>query len=163
MRLFFYGTLIDPEILQAVLRRRVDRSCRCRAVLAGYRRVFRRGAVYPVLVPADGARVEGVLVHRLSARDVARLSAYEGKDYRLAPISVNLGAGRSVSAQAFLPVEGCEPTSIEWRPAYWRRRYRRQYVLRVIRRRQPAAAALHRVRSPGISAGHAEQGREHPR
>jgi len=49
-RFFFYGTLMDPSVRRAVLGRPVERSRLQRAVLPGFRRVFRRGATYPVLV-----------------------------------------------------------------------------------------------------------------
>lgn len=93
MRFFFYGTLIDPEILDAVLRRPFDRIQRRAAVLEGYRCVYRRGACYPVLVPEAAARVEGTVVAPLTSRDVASLRLYEGPDYEIHEISVRLSAG----------------------------------------------------------------------
>ena len=116
MRFFFYGTLIDPEILDAVLRRPVDLIRRRAAVLEGYRCVYRRGACYPVLVPETTARVVGTVVSGLTTRDVALLRLYEGPDYEIQEMSVGLSGWRShrVRVNVFLPGTGCEASSEIW-------------------------------------------------
>lgn len=138
MRFFFYGTLIDPEILDAVLRRPVDLIRRRAAVLEGYRCVCRRGACYPVLVPETTARVVGTVVAALTSRDVALLRLYEGPDYEIHEMSVRLSGWRShrVRANAFLPGPGCEATSEIWTLEDWQKRFRQTFVRRVRRHRR---------------------------
>jgi hypothetical protein len=67
LRFFFYGTLIDPEMLGAVLRRPVHPARRRNAVLRGYRRVYREGVSYLILVADTASDVEGVVVSALTA------------------------------------------------------------------------------------------------
>ena len=138
MRFFFYGTLIDPEILDAMLRRPVDRIRRRAAVLEGYRCVYRRGACYPVLVPETTARVAGTVVAALTSRDVALLRLYEGPDYDIHEMSVRLSGWRfqRVRANAFLPGPGCEATSEIWTLEDWQKRFRQTFVRRVRRHRR---------------------------
>lgn len=142
MRFFFYGTLIDAEILHAVLRRPVDRRQRRSAVLEGYRRVYRRNACYPVLVEDRTARVQGIVVSALTTRDVSLLKSYEGPEYEMRELPVRLSGSDSspIRANVFLPGPECEATSETWVLEDWRRRFGRAFVSRV-RRRRPAQAA----------------------
>lgn len=65
LRYFFYGTLMDRAVLAAVLGRAPAAPPRA-AILHGYRRMFRHGASYPVLAPAAGEAVSGVVVEGLA-------------------------------------------------------------------------------------------------
>lgn len=93
MRLFLYGTLLDPARLA---------SCAgpglvpVGAVLMGYRRVGMRLAPYPTLVRAWRGRVEGAVVD-VGAAGVRRLMAYEGPRYRLARVAVRSIRGNTVA------------------------------------------------------------------
>lgn len=127
VRFFFYGTLTDPEILRAVLRRSVNPAQRRKAVLHGYRRVYRLGACYPVLVAHPTGQVDGIVVSVLTTRDVALLSAYEGPDYELRELAVRLAGGRLVWANVFVPTSACEASSEIWKPEEWRRRFRQAF------------------------------------
>lgn len=62
MRIFLYGTLLDPLVLAARSGRRgLDRGAQ-RAWLQGWRRVSLRGAPYPTLLRARRGGVAGLLV-----------------------------------------------------------------------------------------------------
>ena len=135
-RLFFYGTLMDPLILRTVLRRSVDARQLRRAVLPGFRRVFHRGASYPVLVDDAESEVDGILVSDLTQRDVALLTAYEGHDYRLAERSVRLMGGCSIEAGVFLPQRDAVASTTNWA-----RRFRARFLRQVRRHRRPAPVA----------------------
>ncbi|MFO1119477.1 MAG: gamma-glutamylcyclotransferase family protein [Rhodospirillales bacterium] len=140
LRFFFYGTLMDPLILSAVLRRPVDARRLRPAMLAGFRRVLHRSATYPVLIADTTAEVDGILASGLTGRDARRLVAYEGSDYRLASLPVRVAAGGTVSAGVFLPVLGEVASTLLWDFGTWRRQYRKQF-LRQIRRSRDAPAA----------------------
>lgn len=94
MNFFFYGTLMDEDVRALVVGRRAPPSACRPAVLAGYRRVFRDGAAYPILVRArasegDGVtRVDGCLVAGLSKREISRLKVFEGEEYELTDLPV---------------------------------------------------------------------------
>jgi hypothetical protein len=140
-RFFFYGTLIDPSIRRAVLRRSVSRSHLRRAVLPGFRRVFRCGATYPVLIgDLDGA-VEGILASGLSPSDVARLIAYEGADYRLVEQIVIAAGGQKLRAWVFVPQTEEVASAVPWRYQEWRRRFGARFLQRLGDRRAAETAA----------------------
>lgn len=131
MNYFFYGTLIDPEVLRLVLGRKVASLGRRKARLMGYRRVFRRNATYPVLVADAAAAVEGVLVGALARRDVVALERYEGPDYRTIALPVALAHGGEVLARVFVPAKSCVPSTIDWTFEEWRRRFRSAHLRRI--------------------------------
>lgn len=139
-RFFFYGTLMDPLVLAAVLRRPVDRLRLRPALLAGFRRVLHRTATYPVLIADKAAEVDGMLATGLTAGDARRLVAYEGPDYHLASLPVRAGAGGTVDAGVFLPVRDEVASADPWSFETWRRQFREQF-LRQLRRSRDAAAA----------------------
>ena len=56
MDYFFYGTLMDPDVRALVLSPAMRDVAVEAAVLEGYRRVFMRGRVYPVVIPACASR-----------------------------------------------------------------------------------------------------------
>lgn len=128
---FFYGTLMDPAVLDAVVGRRVPAAARRPAAVAGYARVCRAGASYPILVPAADGRVEGIVVSGLGARDAARLTAFEGDDYHTAMLDARLRTGGVVAARAFLPRPGVPASPEPWLPDDWRRRHRARYLARL--------------------------------
>jgi len=77
-RVFVYGTLMVPRIVDAVIGR-VPRPQA--AILSGYRRFTVAGQVYPGIVPCAGAVVEGLLYDGLQAPEMAALDEYEGELY----------------------------------------------------------------------------------
>ena len=134
-RFFFYGTLMDPLVRRVVLGRSVDRSRLQRAVLPGFRRVFRRAATYPVLVSDAGGRVDGIVASGLSPLDVARLVRYEGAGYRLSKRAVQLAGGQTTLACIFLPDTDGMASSVPWQFVGWRRRFRGRFLQGICRHR----------------------------
>ena len=95
MRLFVYGTLMTPELVEALTGLR-PRSRP--AVLEGFERRGVRGEVYPAIVPQAGAHVTGRLLDRLSSNRLAFLDAFEGPEYRRSAHPVRLADDRRVLA-----------------------------------------------------------------
>ncbi|MCW5751558.1 MAG: gamma-glutamylcyclotransferase [Alphaproteobacteria bacterium] len=120
-RYFFYGTLMDPDVLGRVLGRAVRREQRLPAQLLGFRRFRARHGSYPILVAgAQEDVVDGLLVSGLGAADGARLLAYEGPGYDLVEMEVTLSAdGRRLKAMVFLPNERLAPSDRDWDLARW--------------------------------------------
>lgn len=131
MNYFFYGTLLDPVVLARVLGRRVAPSCSQAAALQGYRAVYRRGAVYPVLVADDAAETAGRLVSGLSAADARRLAVFEGSSYGCVIVGVTLPGQGTLPARAFLPRAPRLASSRTWRLDEWQRRHRANFVGRL--------------------------------
>src|SRR5215510_10196859 len=90
MRFFFYGTLLDPDVVALVLGRRLPPAAFMTASLPGHARRRIKGGSYPIVVRDPRGEVPGAVVGGLSARDVARLWAFEGPRYRIAPLKVKV-------------------------------------------------------------------------
>jgi hypothetical protein len=88
---FFYGTLLDHDVMAVVIGRRLPPSAFVPASLKGHVRRRAKGVSYPILLRDPGGEVEGVVVGGLTKLDVERLSACEGPRYRIAPIKVTIG------------------------------------------------------------------------
>ncbi len=110
MELFVYGSLKDPARLDEVLGRRY-RGARVPARLDGFQRLRSADYAFPFLVPAEAARVDGLLLVELSEDDLAAIDLYEEVDqnrYRRATVTVTVGAlddapgSRTLTAQTYL-------------------------------------------------------------
>jgi Gamma-glutamyl cyclotransferase, AIG2-like len=133
MRFFFYGTLLDADVTALVLGRRLPPSAFVPASLPGHARRRAKGVSYPVLVRDPAGEVPGAVVGGLSARDVARLSAYEGPRYRIAPLKVRV-AGTLTTVSVFESLENrFQPVDGSWDLALWQRRDKRLFVGRLRR------------------------------
>lgn len=139
---FFYGTLMDAKVRVAVLGPGASALPVEPARLMGYRRLYARGARYPVLVAADEPTeanvVDGLLVHRIDPAAEQRLIRYEGDAYRRGEVMVVRRRSGTVCARCFLPVTADLADPRPWNPMIWRRRDRALYLSRV--RRRPIAA-----------------------
>jgi len=118
---FFYGTLMQREVLSKVLGRRVWPRMLTPARLAGYRRVAVRGASYPVVLPQRGASVMGLILQSVTRAERARLCAYEGDGYELASAVAELPAKRRRLVFLFRPKLGAlTVTRKPWSLSRWR-------------------------------------------
>ncbi|KAF8349158.1 hypothetical protein F5887DRAFT_1060045 [Amanita rubescens] len=104
MPAFFYGTLIHPKILRAVLEKRGTHLMICPALLKDYTRhevEASHGADYPGIVPYEMGRklldrelepeescVRGTLVIGLTLGDIAKLDMFEGSEYTREVVTV---------------------------------------------------------------------------
>ena len=133
MRFFFYGTLLDRDVMALVLGRRLPPQAFLPASLPGHARRRAKGASYPIVVPDQRAQAKGAIVKGLSRRDVDRLVAYEGPGYRIAPLRVK--AQRTlVEVSVFAPLQvRLQPSDDNWELALWQRRHKRAFVTRLRR------------------------------
>lgn len=132
-RFFFYGTLLDPDVMALVIGRRLPPSAFVPAILPGHSRRRAKGATYPVVVRDAADRVRGVVVGGLTPRDVTRLAAYEGPGYRVARLKVRVGGGVA-TVSVFEPVAvRLQPSDSPWDYASWKGRYKRPFVSRLRR------------------------------
>lgn len=105
MRLFIYGTLLDP----ARLHRLAGSNCvQTPARLEGWRRVRLRFTPYPTLRRAFRARVDGAVIE-VSAPALRRLIAYEGAAYRLARVAVRTARGKTAASAWIAPAITARP------------------------------------------------------
>lgn len=104
MRLFVYGTLVDPVVQQRVTGRTFSgRPAR----LAGW---SRRVAAYPYVVPSPPDAVEGLLLDDVDATSLAGLDAYEdaGRLYERRSVTVDAG-GTPVACDVYVGLAIARP------------------------------------------------------
>ena len=118
--LFVYGTLRDPELMNAVLGRRLPPSSVHPARAPGFRAVLYPRRAYPALVRAPGGQAAGLLITGLTPFERDLLDAYEGDEYRRAPIAAVLADEPELhEADAYLPATVIPPDAPEWSLSRW--------------------------------------------
>jgi gamma-glutamylcyclotransferase (GGCT)/AIG2-like uncharacterized protein YtfP len=112
-RLFAYGTLAVPAVLEAVTGRRFPGQ---EARLHGFARRCLRGRIYPAVVAAPGALAEGRLYDGLDPATLARLDRFEGPLYVRRQLDVEPEDGAARPAEIYVLAEGARA---ELRPEPW--------------------------------------------
>jgi hypothetical protein len=119
MAYFFFGTLMDRDVLAAVLDRPVAGAELGRAWLSSYRRVRAANASYPILVPAPGLIVGGVVFRPRNERDDVRIRHFEDGEYTEHWSQVRLPGGRRLAARVFLALEVLQASEEPWDLRVW--------------------------------------------
>ena len=122
MPLFVYGTLMDPDMLGAVLGRDPAAGWAGAAHLPGHDIVAVAGRPYPMLIRRTGARAAGHLIAGLDARDMAHLRRYEGRSYHLRRVRVRRPGGALVAARLFACREKAGRHG--WHLEHWQKRHK---------------------------------------
>jgi hypothetical protein len=118
--LFAYGTLRDPDLLVAVLGRPLRPGTLYPARSPGFRAVHYPGRIYPALVRSPGSAADGLLITGLTPFERDLLDAYEGDEYRRAPIAAMLVDEPELhEADAYLPVVAVPTDAHEWSLSRW--------------------------------------------
>jgi gamma-glutamylcyclotransferase (GGCT)/AIG2-like uncharacterized protein YtfP len=97
--LFAYGTLMVPAVMEAVTGRRFPERA---AVLRGFARHRLRGRLYPAVVEAAGAVLEGRLYEGIDAATLARLDRFEGRLYQRRRVTVEPAPGVTAPADLYV-------------------------------------------------------------
>jgi gamma-glutamylcyclotransferase (GGCT)/AIG2-like uncharacterized protein YtfP len=116
--LFVYGTLRDPDLLAAVLGRPLRAGGQHVARAPGFRAVHYPGRIYPALIRAPGAVAAGLLLIDLSPFERDLLDAFEGEEYRRAPLAA-LVEEDLFEADAYLPAITVANAAAEWSLSHW--------------------------------------------
>jgi hypothetical protein len=119
MRLFFFGSLMDSDLLSVVLDRPLDAATLQPARLLGFDRRRAKGESFPVIVPQPGGEIDGCLVHGLGWGDLDRVQFFEGEDYVLRPFPV-AADGVRLEAHMFIATDKLRPDEAPWDFARWR-------------------------------------------
>ncbi len=128
MDYFFYGTLMDGDVLARVVGRRVPPAHMEAAVIEGYRRLYVAGAWYPMLVPEPCGRVGGRLVSGIDAAQAARIARFESDAYELEALPVQAARRGAVRALTFMARPGVAASAEDWDLPSWRRRHKPAYL-----------------------------------
>jgi len=126
-RYFFFGTLMDRDVLELVLARPVDGDAARPAVLDGYRRVRVSKDSFPMLVEDAGGAVEGIVFETRSAEEDARILFFEDYDYDLATCRPRTADG-PVEAMYCGVEPGVEPSDEAWSLDAWAARHKAGFM-----------------------------------
>jgi gamma-glutamylcyclotransferase (GGCT)/AIG2-like uncharacterized protein YtfP len=100
MHVFTYGTLMFPEVWQAVVGRSFTTI---RGHSAGYQILRVRDALYPgIIVGRSADSVRGVVYLDVDDESVVRLDRFESDFYQRLPIVVACDDGQDCEAQAYI-------------------------------------------------------------
>lgn len=148
MKLFFFGTLMDPEVREIVMGRSMPDDAVEPALAQGFRRVFVAGRHYPMLLPHASGWVDGLLVSGVDPESLHRLQVYEGWEYSLTPMRVRTQSGRTVMAHVFMCPPHIKPEKKDWRLDRWQMRHKRHFLPKTQAMMERAA----RLNAPGVAA-----------
>ncbi|MDF1791400.1 MAG: gamma-glutamylcyclotransferase [Thalassobaculaceae bacterium] len=122
-RYFFFGTLLDRDVLELVLARSVADGAFVPAVLDGYRRVRVRKDSFPMLVADPDGSVEGRVFETRSAEEDARILFFEDFDYGLLPCRPSTAGG--IVEAMFCGIDtAVEPSDEPWDLEVWAARHK---------------------------------------
>lgn len=98
-RLFVYGTLQYPDLLQHLLGRTPPLQP---AILRHYARYTIQNERYPGIIPENGQQTEGSLIIGIQPHEWERLDQYEDDLYERHIVHVFLENGAQTTAQAYI-------------------------------------------------------------
>ncbi len=124
MRFFFFGLLRDRDFLELVLGRPALRWPLPCARLAGFRLVRLRGDSFPLLLPAPGGTVEGIVVEDFAEAELDRLHFFESVEYAPRPVQVERAEGGIIEAHIFAATERALHDGEEWHFEDWLARHK---------------------------------------
>lgn len=129
MRWFFFGSLIDPDVLAVVLDRPASAYTRRPGTLHGYRRVCVIEESYPALIRDPHGRVDGLLVEPLSAEDEQRVRFFEGEEFQPRTCRIELHDGERLDARVFLTASLSDALHDQpWDFDTWRARHKARFL-----------------------------------
>lgn len=102
MRFFFYGTLMDHDVIEIVLGRALIARCLQPAKFDGYCARIAIDEAVPVLRAAPDSSVSGVVIDDLTAADAKRICFFEDSEYDSEPCEVEVDGVGVVTAYVYL-------------------------------------------------------------
>ncbi len=132
MRFFFFGSLMDRDVAELVLGRRVDPGALRVGLLHGYERRVVAEETYPALAPRAGGKVAGLVLDEVDSADLARMQFLESDEFVPAPCEIELASGDYISAHTFVAREVLKYTDQPWDFTRWQREDKQDY-LRLVR------------------------------
>ncbi len=124
MRFFFFGSLRDHDILEAVIGRPFPRRPFPPAHLPDHRLERMARESFPLLIAAPGALAPGVVVEGLEAADIERIHFFESVEYEASLHSVALAAGDTLDCHLFAATKAKEATGEPWHFDDWAARHK---------------------------------------
>jgi len=123
-RYFFFGTLMDQDVLELVLGRAVAPGALAPARLDGYRRMRIQHDSFPILVADPAAAVDGTIFTSAGRDEDDRIQFFEDYDYDLAPCRPILHDGRVLEANFCGAMDGVRASDEAWELPRWAARHK---------------------------------------
>ncbi len=128
MTFFFFGTLMDREVLAAVLGRVVPETDLLPARLHGFCRVRAAREPYPTLIRDRRGVVDGLWLRRVGRRDEARIRHFEDDAYSPRWLTIQTAGHGAVRARVFFAHPGLGTTDEPWTLEGWQRTHKEQFL-----------------------------------
>ncbi len=116
---FFYGSLMDLELLETVIDRDTAHLTFVSGWIEGYVAETAQGYTFPTLVEHRHGRVNGLLAKGLTGDDVARIAYFEDTEYDRVTLDVTT-AETDVAAQVFVATQALKSSGERWDFDHWR-------------------------------------------
>ncbi|KAF2010445.1 hypothetical protein BU24DRAFT_399805 [Aaosphaeria arxii CBS 175.79] len=130
--LFFYGTLMDPEVLQSIIEL-PNSPYICHGSTTGF--TVRMWGIYPALVPSQDGAVSGTVWNCRSVSEFKRLAEYETEAYTWCECDVRLESGEVLmGCKTFCWAGDANSKELE-DGAFDLERYQRYFKASTVRRR----------------------------
>ena len=117
---FFYGSLMDVDLLEAVLGRKADHLSFLPGWLDGYAVERAAGYTFPTLVESRTGRVNGVLTRGLTPDDAERVAFFEDEDYEQIVLDIST-ADSDISARLYVASPRLKSSGESWSFDRWRK------------------------------------------
>lgn len=116
--LFFYGTLMHPEVFSRVVRGTYRSEP---AVLTGFARYRVRDQAYPAMIEQPGSEVAGQIRFDVTDDDLARLDRFEGPGYVRRVVQRVFASCAPVECQTYIcrPEHQADLTGESWSLAWF--------------------------------------------
>tara|TARA_B100000941_G_scaffold275111_1_gene236742 strand:- start:6440 stop:6895 length:456 start_codon:yes stop_codon:yes gene_type:complete len=140
---FFYGTLRDHEVREAVIGGRAKQLNLVDGYLIGYRLYRVKNANYPLIVrdKSSSNKINGLVAIGLDKQVIRKLDMFEGKNYSRAEVSVFCNIdNEEILAEIYMPKKTLQYAE-EWTYENWHKYQRKFFFHDDFRKRG--------VRSPG--------------
>ncbi|WP_085904268.1 gamma-glutamylcyclotransferase family protein [Kiloniella majae] len=119
--LFFFGSLMDQDVLEIVLGRSVDMQNFKQGFLMGYQCEREAKESYPVLIPSPGKQADVLIAETLSLKDIDRILFYETGEYDLVRFILQENE-TEITALGFATGEGIASSGQRWHLHVWQKK-----------------------------------------
>ncbi len=124
---------MDTDLLPLVCEQAVDTLILEPAFVSDHSRRWVIDDHYPVLVPEAGRDTHGLIIRGLSAVALERIIFFEGEEFELQPLDVQLSDGRTEHVQFFSDTHRKEISDSEWSLEDWQQSTKADTLERVAR------------------------------
>ena len=117
---FFYGSLMDLELLEAVLGRKAGHVALSPGWLNGYAAETAARYTFPTLVENRTGRVDGILAQGLTSADVDRIAYFEDEEYATIVADISTADG-NIAAHLYVATKRLKSSGARWSFDDWRK------------------------------------------